>query len=124
MQVGCRVFVPFGPRKLTGVVLACHGDAPAGAVKDVLRLVDSEPVIRENMLSLARWISGYYCAPLGEVLRSMLPLASEIRTGKVYSLTDAGRDAACQLLLDDDPQDPVMQLLRALDASWVVGDLS
>jgi primosomal protein N' (replication factor Y) len=115
VQTGCRVFVPFGPRKLTGVVLACHNDAPRGPVKDVLRLVDPEPVIREDMLALGRWISGYYCAPLGEVLRSMLPLASEIRTGKIYSLTDAGRDAACQLLLDDDPQDPVMQVLRALE---------
>jgi primosomal protein N' (replication factor Y) len=42
-------------------------------------------------------------------------LASEIRTGKIYSLTEAGRDAARQLLLDDDPQDPVMQVLRALE---------
>ncbi len=115
VQVGCRVFVPFGPRKLTGVVLACHSNAPQGQVKEVLRLVDSEPVIREDMLALARWISGYYCAPLGEVLRSMLPLASEIRSGKVYSLTDAGRDASSQLLLQDDPQDPVMQVLRALE---------
>jgi primosomal protein N' (replication factor Y) len=115
VQIGCRVFVPFGPRKLTGVVLACHNDAPQGPLKEVLRLVDPEPVIREDMLALGRWISGYYCAPLGEVLRSMLPLASEIRTGKVYSLTDAGRDAANQLLLDDDPQDPVIQVLRALE---------
>ena len=115
VQTGCRVFVPFGPRKLTGVVLACHNHAPQGLVKDVLRLVDPEPVIREDMLALGRWIAGYYCAPLGEVLRSMLPLASEIRTGKIYSLTEAGRDAARQLLLDDDPQDPVMRVLRALE---------
>ena len=104
--MGCRVFVPFGPRKLTGVVLACHNDRPQGNIRDVLRLVDPEPVILEDMFALGRWISGYYCAPLGEVLRSMLPLASEIRTGKIYSLTEAGRDAACQLLLDEDPQDP------------------
>ena len=50
--------------------------------------------------ALGSWIAGYYCAPLGEVLRAMLPLASEIRRGKVYSLTDAGRDAARQLLFD------------------------
>jgi primosomal protein N' (replication factor Y) len=107
--------VSFGARKLTGVVLACHNDPPDGAVKEVLRLVDPEPVIREDMIALGRWISGYYCAPLGEVLRSMLPLASEVRMGKVYTLTDSGRDAANQLLLDDDPQDPVMQVLRALE---------
>ncbi len=33
-------------------------------------------------------------APLGEVLRGMLPLAAEIRRGKIWSLTDSGRDAA------------------------------
>src|ERR1035438_8238759 len=60
-------------------------------------------------------IAGYYCAPLGEVLRGMLPLASDIRRGKVYSLTDAGRDAARQLLFDSSPEDPVVEILRMLD---------
>ena len=68
-----------------------------------------------ELLALGRWISGYYCAPLGEVLRGMLPLASEIRRGKVWSLTDAGRDAARQLLLDTAPDDPVVQVLRMLE---------
>src|SRR5262249_32072907 len=57
----------------------------------------------------------YYCAPLGEVLRGMLPLAAEIRRGKVWSLTDAGRDVARQLLLDSSPDDPVAQILRMLE---------
>lgn len=111
VQIGCRVIVPFGPRKLTGVVLACHNDKPAGPMKEALRLVDPEPVVTNELLALAKWISGYYCAPLGEVLRSMLPLASEIRSGKIYSLTDAGRDASHQLFEDD----PVTQILRALE---------
>ena len=61
-----------------------------------------------ELLALGRWIAGYYCAPLGEVLRGMLPLASEIRRGKIWSLTDSGRDAARQLLLDTSPDDPVV----------------
>jgi primosomal protein N' (replication factor Y) (superfamily II helicase) len=111
VQTGCRVIVPFGARKLTGVVLACYNEKPDGPTKDAFRLVDSEPVITEELMALARWISGYYCAPLGEVLRSMLPLGSEIRSGKIYSLTDAGRDASHQLFEDD----PVTQILRALE---------
>src|SRR5260370_18324837 len=46
----------------------------------------------------------------------MLPLASEIRKGKIYSLTDAGRDAARQLLLDSSAEDPIAQVLRALES--------
>jgi primosomal protein N' (replication factor Y) len=115
VRPGCRVLVPFGSRRLTGVVLACHDDAPEVPTREALRLLDAEPVLDSGLLALGRWISGYYCAPLGEVLRGMLPLASDIRRGKVYSLTDAGRDAARQLLFDAAPEDPVVQILRMLD---------
>jgi primosomal protein N' (replication factor Y) len=112
---GCRILVPFGPRKLTGVILSCHDQAPAAAAREVLRLIDSEPVLDAELLSLGRWISAYYCAPLGEVLRGMLPLASDIRRGKIWTLTDAGRDAARQLLLDSAPDDPAAAILRMLE---------
>jgi len=46
----------------------------------------------------------------------MTPLTGEIRKTKVYSLTDAGRDAARQLLLNATEDDPTFQLLRLLEA--------
>ncbi len=109
------MIVPFGARKLTGVVLSCYDEPPSGPTKDAFRLVDPEPVIAPDMLALARWISAYYCAPLGEVLRTMLPLGSEIRSGKVYSLTDSGRDAARQLFLSGPEKDPATEILHALE---------
>src|SRR5215470_8761709 len=115
VQAGSRLVVPFGPRKLTGVILRCHDDPPAVATREALRLIDAEPVLDAELLALGRWIAGYYCAPLGDVLRGMLPLASEIRRGKVWLLTDAGRDAARQLLLDSSPDDPTTQVLRMLE---------
>jgi primosomal protein N' (replication factor Y) (superfamily II helicase) len=115
VKPGCRLIVPFGVRKMTGVALRCHDEAPPMVARDALRLIDAEPVLDPELLSLARWIAVYYCAPLGEVLRSMLPLASEVRSGKVYSLTGAGLDAARQLLLDAGPEDPVAAVLRMLE---------
>ncbi len=115
VQPGSRLIVPFGPRKLTGVILRCHDEAPAIATREALRLIDSEPVLDDQLLALGRWIAAYYCAPLGDVLRSMLPLAADIRRGKVWSLTDSGRDAARQLLLDSSPDDPVARILRMLE---------
>ena len=114
VQPGARVLVPFGARKLTGVVLRVHDDKPAADLKDAFRLIDSEPVLSDELISLANWIAGYYCAPLGEVLRSMLPLASEIRSGKVYSLTDAGRDASRQLSIEPQEGDAMNRLLQTL----------
>jgi primosomal protein N' (replication factor Y) len=115
VQPGSRLLVPFGTRKLTGVIVRCHDDPPEVATRDALRLLDAEPVLDSELLALGRWISSYYCAPLGDVLRGMLPLAAEIRRGKMYSLTDSGRDAARQLLLDSSPDDPVAQVLRMLE---------
>jgi primosomal protein N' (replication factor Y) len=115
VRVGSRLVVPFGPRKLTGVILRCHDEQPSLATRDALRLIDSEPVLSAELLALGKWISGYYCAPLGDVLRGMLPLASEIRRGKIWSLTDSGRDAARQLMLDSSPDDPVTQILGMLE---------
>src|ERR1700722_5692443 len=82
VQPGCRVLVPFGARKLTGVVLRVHDENPSGPTKEVLRLLDEEPVLDARLISLGRWIAGYYCAPLGEVLRGMTPLTGEVRKTK------------------------------------------
>jgi primosomal protein N' (replication factor Y) len=116
VQVGSRVFVPFGTRKLTGVVLALSDEPPEGQLRDVLRLIDEQPVLDCEMIALARWIAAYYCAPLGEVLRTMTPLTGELRSSKMYELTDSGRDAARQLVLTADDKDPIMQVMRLLES--------
>ena len=116
VKAGARVLVPFGTRKLTGVVLRVHDDPADVPLKDALRLIDAEPVLDDELIALGNWISGYYCAPLGEVLRSMLPLASDIRSGKIYSLTDAGRDASRQLSIEPEAEDTVNQVIQMLAA--------
>jgi primosomal protein N' (replication factor Y) len=116
VQPGCRVLVPFGTRKLTGVVVKLHDEPSDGPLKEVLRLVDEEPVLDTELLALGGWISQYYCAPLGEVLRSMTPLSGEVRKTKLYSLTDSGRDAARQLVLGASEEDAAVQVLQLLEA--------
>lgn len=116
VQTGCRVLAPFGARKLTGVVLRVHHTAPQGGAREILKLIDEEPVLDAGLLKLGAWIADYYCAPLGEVLRSMTPLAGEVRHSKVYSLTDSGRDSARQLFLSDAEDDPALLILKLLDS--------
>jgi primosomal protein N' (replication factor Y) len=115
VQPGCRLVVPFGSRRLTGMAMRCHDDPPEVAVKEALRLIDEEPALDEALLALAQWIADYYCAPIGETLRAMTPLAAEVRHTKVYALTDRGRDAARQLLLGASSQEPAVELLRLLE---------
>ena len=68
---GCRIVVPFGSRKMTGVILKAHNHIPEVETKEALRLLDEEPVFDAKLLDLGRWVAEYYCAPLGDVLRGM-----------------------------------------------------
>ena len=79
VRSGCRVRVPFGARKLTGVVFRTHCDPSTPEKREVLALLDQEPVLDRDLLQLGQWVAEYYCAPLGEVLKSMLPLSGEAR---------------------------------------------
>ena len=68
---GTAVRVPFQSRTLTGWVVG-RGTEMTG-VRDVLGVLDSRPAAAGELLELARWIASYYVAPLGVVLRAMLP---------------------------------------------------
>ncbi len=98
VRPGCRVLVAFGARTLAGVVVDAPSDEPGLDVRPVLKLLDDEPALGPDLIALGRWIASYYCAPLGEVLKAMLPLDGEMRTKRVVSLTAEGAAAADGLL--------------------------
>src|SRR5579862_7238516 len=100
---GARVIVPFRNEKLIGVVTAVEAKAPQDVkVKYLEAVLDEEPLLSTHLLELAEWTAQYYLAPLGEVLRAMLPLTAEVRRTVYYRLTDLGRDVLAEAM-DGDP---------------------
>jgi primosomal protein N' (replication factor Y) len=91
--VGARVLVPFGGQRLMGVVVRVHEDAPAEGieVKPVQQVLDDAALLPDELMKLAGWIAHYYVAPLGEVLRGMLPLGAEVKRQFLYRIDEAGR---------------------------------
>jgi primosomal protein N' (replication factor Y) len=74
VDVGCRVKVPFRSTEVEGFVVGCPATPPNGiAVQQVREILDSVPLLQPDVLDLCRWISDYYLAPLGEVLKAALP---------------------------------------------------
>ena len=112
---GCRIMVPFGSRKMTGVILKAHNHAPEVETREALRLLDEEPVFDTKLLDLGRWVAEYYCAPLGDVLRAMAPLTGEMRKSRVWTLTDRGHEVVRQLLMAEANEDPTVEILRSLE---------
>ena len=72
---GARVVVPVRQRELVGIVTALTDTPPEQAAREILSAPDAEPALPESLLETARWMSGYYGAPLGLTLRAMLPAA-------------------------------------------------
>jgi primosomal protein N' (replication factor Y) (superfamily II helicase) len=98
---GARLWVPFGRRRIVGVVLEHrdHSDVPAAKLKAAHALIDSEPALDPALLQLVRWAADYYRHPIGEVIAAALPGA--LREGAplqqeifVWRLTSLGREQA------------------------------
>src|SRR5436853_6790230 len=94
--VGGRVVVPFRQRRMPGIVVELHDRAPKVQAKNIISALDSSPVLDDQLLRLGKWIANYYLAPLGEVFRSMLPLAAEFKHCINYRIADEGRLALHQ----------------------------
>ena len=92
-EVGARVMVPFGGQRLVGVVVGLHDVAPGDdvEVKRVQEVMDEAALLPDDLMELGKWVAAYYCAPLGEVLRGMMPLTAEVRRQWVYRIGEQGR---------------------------------
>jgi primosomal protein N' (replication factor Y) len=92
VRAGQRVFVPLGRRRAQGIVLEPVATIAAGIeAKDILELIDPEPLLSPELLTLGLWIAEYYVAPPGEVFRTMLPLLKETRRAERLEITGTGR---------------------------------
>lgn len=92
---GCRVEVNLGKnRKYAGIIKRIHSQAPELIdAKDILNVLDVEPVVHDQQLKLWEWIANYYMCSEGEVMAAALPahfrLSSE--TTLVFN-EEAGED--------------------------------
>src|SRR5579862_467458 len=88
--VGGRVIVPFREKRLCGIVTELHEREPQFTARRVSQVLDTTPALTPELMQLGRWIAQYYIAPIGEVLRTMLPLSAEFRRVLGYRITDKG----------------------------------
>lgn len=71
---GCRVEVVFGrQRKYAGIIKSLINKQPAYPTKDIVNVLDDEPILYPEQLSLWQWISAYYMCSEGEVMAAALP---------------------------------------------------
>ena len=109
-QPGTRIRIPFGARKVTGVILdiVTETDVPPAKLRHADSVLDAAPLFSPELLALLRWAADYYQCPIGEVFAAALP--ARLRAGESIEAAQERwrapqneaskqeQDAACSLL--------------------------
>ena len=98
LQKGVRVWVPFGRRRLLGIVceIKTHSDFDDAKLKFIEAVLDESPVFGDELQKLLSWVSQYYQHSLGETYSAALPTklrkgeANIVHQVKYLKLTDKG----------------------------------
>lgn len=85
VKIGCRAVVPFGKKKLTGFIVSIKSEISQKSLKKIIKVVDNEPLINDELISLARWLSEQYLCSQGVALNLILPSTSKISKKKTES---------------------------------------
>src|SRR3954468_5653446 len=75
VDVGSRVQVPFGPRKVLGCVTALAEESAHANLRSIIKVIGAQTLVTPKVLKLARWIGEYYCCAPEVALKSVLPEA-------------------------------------------------
>ncbi|HEY4149139.1 MAG TPA: primosomal protein N', partial [Chitinophagaceae bacterium] len=71
---GARVEVVLKNKKYAGLVKKLHSNAPtAFEPREILNVLDLEPIVYPQQLQLWEWMAGYYLCSEGEVMQAALP---------------------------------------------------
>ncbi|NGQ93812.1 primosomal protein N' [Brevibacillus sp. SYP-B805] len=98
MDVGSRVIVPFGPRKLQGYVIEVAEMEESGpvepngkqpALREVEQILDDVPPLTPELIRLAQWMSRQYLCPWVTAMQTLLPSVLKGKAEKVLVPTEA-----------------------------------
>ncbi|MDR0939996.1 MAG: primosomal protein N' [Mediterranea sp.] len=123
VKAGCRVVVPFGPKKFyTAIVANAHAHAPAGyAIKDIAFLLDATPILLPAQFDFWKWIADYYLCTPGDVYKAALPSGLKLESETIVEYNPdfeadtplPERERRLLDLLADKPSQSVTQIEKA-----------
>jgi primosomal protein N' (replication factor Y) len=108
--------VPLGRSLTTGYIVALHDTLPAdtdlsaASVKNLHELLDADPLVTPEVLQITQWVSEYYAAPWGEVIKAALPPGISASIEQFLKITPEGRTHLAALA----PKQSSGNLARAL----------
>lgn len=83
IKLGVRVRVPFRDKIRIGYLVGISSDWERD-LKEIIEVLDSEPILSPDILSLTSWMAGHYYASWGECIQASLP--GILRKGRKTSI--------------------------------------
>src|SRR5204863_1285555 len=92
--IGARVLVPLGTRIMTGCVLdTVQPEGETTKVKEIIDVLDVEPFLPDEVITLAAWVAEYYACGIGEAIAATMPPRAWIESERYVQITEAGGEA-------------------------------
>ncbi len=108
---GMRVLVPFGRRRVTGYVIAESADDKGFKAKRIFDVLDDIPLFPPQMVPFFKWIADYYIHPLGDVIKTALPVGLNRYDVAMISATEEGAASLESGRLSPGERDVLSQLV-------------
>ena len=120
--IGCRVLVPLGKKSVIGIIYRRHeGElAPNIKVRDIIQVIDEQPIVTPKQLQLWEWLAQYYMCTLGEVMAAALP--SEIIDDNYSAATTQYIQLSPAYLAPEAQEQLLRELQRAKKQEQLVRD--
>lgn len=106
--IGRRVFVKFGKRQLTGVIIEKIEKPDLDKISPIIELLDTKPIFNLTMMDLLKWIADYYFAPIGETISAALPRGFSPKSILKIGLSDNYNEKMAKLLLKNSPKKSIL----------------
>jgi primosomal protein N' (replication factor Y) (superfamily II helicase) len=100
--IGKRAVVQFGKSKIySSIIVKIHKNEPElYKAKDVINILDDQPIVTQQQIDLWYWIAEYYCCAIGEVMAAALPSTLKLESESKIAL-NPGFDKSSELTDDE-----------------------
>jgi primosomal protein N' (replication factor Y) len=109
VEIGTRVLVPFGPRRIEGYIVGFADQADVNKIKPILEVLDDEPPLTPDLVMLAKWLSERYLCTRAAAVQALLPSGMRAKASTTLRLVKEPPFAL--------PGSPEADLLKSLQES-------
>lgn len=93
LDIGVRVEVALKRKLYSGIICQIGDEIDTNyKPKDIVSVLDPQPILSSKQLTLWKWIANYYCCTLGEVMHAALPSGLKLESETKIVLKDNASD--------------------------------